>query len=228
MDTPAMRILVVEDDRGISRFIKKGLTEEGFAVDTVFDGEEALHLCLSQPYDLIVLDIMLPEMSGFEVLKTVRKKGSYVPVIFLTAKDDQKDIIHGLNLGADDYLVKPFSFKELLARIRAVVRRGQKQQEMNQITIGDLSLNLLNRTAERGGRQIELSAKEFLLLEYLMKNAGQVLTRTMILDKVWGYDFDTSSNIIDVHINRLRAKIDKPFDQNLLHTIKGVGYVLQD
>ena len=228
METNAMRILVVEDDRGVSRFISKGLTEEGFAVDTIFDGEEALHLCLSQIYDLIVLDIMLPGLSGFEILKTVRKKGSSVPVIFLTSKDDQKDIIHGLNLGADDYLVKPFSFQELLARIRAVVRRGQKQQEMNQLTIGDLSLNLINRIAERGGRQIELSAKEFLLLEYLMKNAGQVLTRTMILDKVWGYDFDTSSNIIDVHINRLRAKIDKPFDRNLVHTIKGVGYVLQD
>jgi len=227
MDTP-MRILVVEDDRGVSRFIKKGLTEEGFAVDTVFDGEEALHLSLSQIYDLIVLDIMLPELSGFEVLKALRKKGYSVPVIFLTAKDDQTDIVHGLNLGADDYLVKPFSFPELLARMRAVLRRGQQQQELRQLTIGDLTLNLISRSAERCGLQIELSAKEFLLLEYLMKNAGQVLTRTMILDKVWGYDFDTASNIIDVHINRLRAKIDKPFDRNLIHTIKGVGYVLQD
>ena len=223
-----MRILLVEDDTGASRFIRKGLQEEGYTVDVAFDGEEGLHLATSQTYDLIILDIMLPEMSGFEALKGTRKKGIMTPAIFLTARDDKEDIVHGLELGADDYLIKPFSFPELLARIKAVLRRGQKDIELSMLTVADLSLSIFNRTARRGEKDIELSAKEFSLLEYLMCNAGQILTRTMILEHVWGYDFDTSSNIIDVHINRLRMKIDRDFQTKLIHTIKGVGYVLKD
>ena len=223
-----MRILLVEDDTGASRFIRKGLHEEGYTVDVAFDGEEGLHLATSQNYDLIIMDVMLPEMSGFEALKSVRKKGVMTPVIFLTARDEKEDVVHGLELGADDYLIKPFSFPELLARIKAVLRRGQKDIELSMLTVADLSLSIFNRTARRGEKDIELSAKEFSLLEYLMCNAGQILTRTMILEHVWGYDFDTSSNIIDVHINRLRMKIDRDFQTKLIHTIKGVGYVLKD
>ncbi len=223
-----MRILLVEDDTGASRFIRKGLQEKGYAIDVAFDGEEGLHCATAQAYDLIILDIMLPEMSGFEVLKGIRKKGILTPVIFLTARDEKEDVIHGLELGADDYLIKPFSFSELLARIKAVLRRGQKDLELSKLTVDDLTLNLMNRTATRGDKVIELSGKEFMLLEYLMQNAGQILTRTMILDQVWGYDFDPSTNIIDVHINRLRNKIDRDFPHKLIHTIKGVGYVLTD
>jgi heavy metal response regulator len=223
-----MRILLVEDDKGASRFIKKGLQEKGYTIDVAFDGEEGLHFATSQVYDLIILDIMLPEMSGFEVLKGIRKKGIITPVIFLTARDEKEDVVHGLELGADDYLIKPFSFAELLARIKAILRRGQKDIELSKLTVDDLTLNLMNRSARRGDKDIELSAKEFVLLEYLMRNAGQILTRTMILEHVWGYDFDTSTNIIDVHINRLRAKVDKDFPHKLIHTIKGVGYVLTD
>jgi heavy metal response regulator len=223
-----MRILLVEDDIGASRFIRKGLQEEGNTVDVAFDGEEGLHLATSQTYDLIILDIMLPEISGFALLKDARKKGVMIPVIFLTARDEKKNVVHGLELGADDYLIKPFSFPELLARIKAVLRRGQKDIALSKLTVADLTLSIMNRTARRAGREIELSTKEFTLLEYLMRNAGQILTRTMILEQVWGYDFDTSSNIIDVHINRLRMKIDKDFPAKLIHTIKGVGYVLKD
>jgi len=222
-----MRVLIVEDDKGASRFIKKGLTEEGFVVETVFDGEEGLFMATHQQFDLIILDIMLPEMNGFEVIKGIRAKGVTTPVIFLTAKDQQDDLIHGFDLGADDYLVKPFAFAELLARIRAVLRRGQKENESVKITINELCLDRLSRSAERDGTPIELSAKEYLLLEYLMLNAGHVLTRTMILEHVWGYNFDTNSNIIDVHINRVRSKVDKGFPRKLIHTIKGVGYVLK-
>ncbi|MEI6126227.1 MAG: response regulator transcription factor [Pseudomonadota bacterium] len=222
-----MRILLVEDDKGASRFIKKGLTEKGYVVDAVFDGEEGLYMATSQTYDLIILDILLPEMNGFEVLKGIRKHGIVTAVIFLTAKDEKSDVVHGLELGADDYLIKPFSFPELEARIKAVLRRGQKDFESSRLTVADLTLNLISRAAERAGQVIELSGKEFSLLEYLLRNSGQILTRTMILENVWGYDFDTASNIIDVHINRLRTKIDKDREIKLIKTIKGVGYVLR-
>ncbi len=222
-----MRVLLVEDDSGVSRFIKKGLKEEGYVVDAAFDGEEGLHLALSQTYDLIILDILLPEMNGYGVLRKIREKGVVIPVICLTAKDEKEDIIKGLELGADDYLVKPFSFSELLARIKAVLRRGMKDVELSKLAVFDLSLDLINRKACRNGKDIELSGKQFLLLEYLMRNAEQILTRTMILENVWGYNFDTSSNIIDVHINHLRMKVDKNSPQKLIHTIKGVGYVFK-
>jgi len=222
-----MRILIVEDDKGASRFICKGLTEAGYVVDAVFDGEEGLFMATTQSYDLIILDIMLPELNGYGVLKGIRKKGIVTPVIILTAKDSREDVVHGLDLGADDYLVKPFAFAELLARMRAVLRRGQKEQQISLLQVAGLNLDCIKRTATRKGSLVELSNKEYQLLEFFMRNAGQVLTRTMILENVWGYDFDTSSNIIDVHVNRLRAKIDSDPDAKLIHTIKGVGYVFK-
>ncbi len=222
-----MRILIVEDDKGTVRFIKKGLSEEGFMVDAVFEGDEGLFMASTETYDLIILDVMLPEINGFEVLKGIRKKGVSTPVLFLTAKDEKEDIIHGLDLGADDYLIKPFAFAELLARIRAVLRRGQTSDQMQKLIIGNLILDRVKRQARRDSEIVELTAREFQLLEYMMRNAGQILTKTMILERVWGYDFDTRSNIIEVHMNRLRAKVDKGFGTNLIHTVRGVGYVLK-
>jgi len=222
-----MKILLVEDDRSISGFITKGLKEMFYAVDSAFDGEEGLHLALSQSYDMIILDIMLPEMDGWKVLETIRKEQVKTPVIILTAIDAKEDIVRGLELGADDYLVKPFSFMEFLARIKAILRRGQPDTDLSILTVGNLTLDLIGRTVRRDEKDIELSGKEFMLLEYLMRNQGQILTRTMILESVWGYNFDTESNIIDVHINHLRKKIDGSFQPKLIRTIKGVGYVLK-
>jgi heavy metal response regulator len=222
-----MRILVVEDDKGTARFIQKGLSEEGFMTDVVYGGEDGQFMASTQIYDLIILDVMLPEINGFEVLRTIRQKGVSTPVLFLTAKDEKEDIIHGLDLGADDYLVKPFAFAELLARIRAVLRRGQPGEPIKKLIVGDLVLDRVTRQACRGDKIIELTAKEFQLLEYMMRNKGQILTKTMILDRVWGYDFDTQSNIIEVHVNRLRAKVDKDFNTKLINTVRGVGYVIK-
>jgi heavy metal response regulator len=222
-----MRILVVEDDKGTARFIQKGLSEEGFMTDVVSGGEEGMFMATTEIYDLIILDVMLPEINGFEVLKGIRQKGVSTPVLFLTAKDEKEDIIHGLDLGADDYLVKPFAFAELLARIRAVLRRGQTGDPTQKLIVGDLVLDRVGRQARRNDTVIELTAKEFQLLEYMMRNTGQILTKTMILDRVWGYDFDTQSNIIEVHVNRLRAKVDKDFSTKLIHTVRGVGYVIK-
>ena len=223
-----MKVLLVEDDKTVTPFLEKGLKEKNYIVDVAFDGEEGLHLALSQSYDIIILDIMLPKLDGWEILKSIRNKQVETPVIFLTAKDTKNDIVKGLELGADDYLVKPFSFVELLARIRAIIRRESKDVELSQLTVGNLTLDLIARTAQRDKEKIELSSKEFLLLEYLMRNAGQILTRTMILENIWGYNFDTESNIIDVHISHLRNKIDKNSASKLIHTIKGVGYVIKD
>ena len=222
-----MRILVVEDDKGTARFIQKGLSEEGFITDVVSGGEEGMFMATTEIYDLIIMDVMLPEINGFEVLKGIRQKGVSTPVLFLTAKDEKEDIIHGLNLGADDYLVKPFAFAELLARIRAVLRRGQIGDPTQKLIVGDLVLDRVGRQARRKDTVIELTAKEFQLLEYMMRHPGQILTKTMILDRVWGYDFDTQSNIIEVHVNRLRAKVDKDFSTKLIHTVRGVGYVIK-
>lgn len=222
-----MRILIVEDDRGTSRFIEKGFVELGITVDTAYDGADGQLLALTQDYDLIILDVSLPEMDGFTLLKLVRKQGIVTPVIFLTARSDQADIINGLDLGADDYLVKPFTFAELSARVRAILRRGQGTQQDDLVTVENLTLNRRTREVERDGHPIELSATEFKLLNYLMSSHGQVLTRTMILEQVWGYSFDTNSNVIDVHINRLRAKLDKDYSPKLIHTVVGVGYVLK-
>ncbi|BBO91711.1 heavy metal response regulator transcription factor [Desulfosarcina ovata] len=222
-----MHVLVVEDDGGTRRFLEKGLKEAGFAVDAVATGEDGLYMAIHTLYDLIILDVMLPGPDGYEVLAALRNRRIETPVLFLTAKDRKSDIVHGLELGADDYLVKPFSFAELLARIRAVARRGQATSPDQEIVIGDLVLDRLKREVHRAGKKIELTAKEFQLLEYMMRNPGYVLTRTMILEQVWGYNFDTQSNIIDVHINRLRAKVDKGFGKKMLRTIRGMGYVIE-
>ena len=221
-----MKVLLVEDDSSVAHFIEKGLRENCFSVDTAENGEDGLYLAAGENYDLIILDIMLPRLSGDKILSRLRESDNSTPVIFLTAKDSVGDIVNGLNLGADDYMVKPFSFHELLARINAIRRRG-KEASLPILKIADLTLNQITREVRRGDAAIELTPKEYSLLEFFMRNAGQVLTRTMISEHVWNYDFDSMTNIIDVHINHLRSKIDKNFSPKLIHTIKGVGYVLK-
>ena len=222
-----MRLLVVEDDKNIARFVKKGLEENYFAVDMAYDGEEGLYLALHERYDLLILDIMLPKTNGIEILQSIRERGINTPVIFLTAKDTERDIVQGLNVGADDYMVKPFSINELLARVRAILRRG-KTELVSELTVADLTMDSKTHKVFRGGKRIDLTPKEYALLEYLMRNEGQVLTRTMISECIWDYHFDSLTNVVDVHIYHLRNKIDKDFKPKLLHTIKGVGYVLEE
>jgi two-component system copper resistance phosphate regulon response regulator CusR len=221
-----MKILFVEDDKDIAHFVKKGLEENYLAVDTAYDGEEGVYLALHERYDLFILDIMLPKLDGIEILKSIRENGIDTPVIFLTAKDAEKDIVKGLNFGADDYMVKPFSINELLARVRAILRRD-KAQWVSELKVADLIVDLKTHKVFRGGKRIDLTPKEYALLEYLVRNEGQILTRTMISESIWDYHFDSLTNVIDVHIYHLRNKIDKGFNPQLLHTIKGVGYVLE-
>jgi heavy metal response regulator len=223
-----MKILLVEDDKGIARFVKKGLLENSFSVDVAFDGEDGLFLALHRGYDLIILDIMLPKMDGIEILKRMRRTEIQTPVIFLTAKDSEKDIVQGLNSGADDYITKPFSFNELLARIRALLRREKSSGFSPRLQVADLILEFDKHRVLRGNTRIELTPKEYALLELFMRHPGQIITRTMIAEKVWDYHFDSGTNIIDVHVSHLRNKIDKDFETRLLHTVKGVGYVLED
>ena len=221
-----MKVLFVEDDKSIAHFVKKGLEENYLAVDTAYDGEEGLYLALNERYDLFILDIILPKIDGIEILKSIREKNIDTPVIFLTAKDAEMDIVKGLNLGADDYMVKPFSINELLARVRAILRRD-KAKWVSQLKIADLVMDLKTHKVFRGGKRIDLTPKEYTLLEYLMRNEGQIMTRTMISESIWDYHFDSLTNVIDVHVYHLRNKIDKGFNPQLLHTIKGVGYVLE-
>lgn len=222
-----MRVLIVEDDPGIGSFVKKGLTEMSCAVDLAHDGLDAFHLACTEAYDCLILDLMLPGKDGFSILRDLRERDVHTPVICLTARDGVEDRIKGLNLGADDYLPKPFRFAELWARMNAVIRRGQGLAT-RPILIADMTLDLLNRTVIRGGRRIDLTQREFALIQYLGKNAGRVLTRTMILDHVWNMQQDPLTNVVDVHINRLRRKIDHGFEKPLLHTMRGVGYVLRE
>jgi len=221
-----MKILLVEDDRHVARFVEKGLRENSFSVDIAENGEDGLYLATEESYDLIILDIMLPFLTGDKILHHLREAGNNIPAIFLTAKDSTTNIVNGLNLGADDYIVKPFSLHELLARIRAILRRG-KESSQSVLKIADLTLNQVTREIRRGGIDIELTPKEYSLLEYFMRAEGHVLTRTMISEHIWNYDFDPMTNIIDVHINHLRSKIDKNFSPKLIHSVKGVGYVLK-
>jgi len=223
-----MRILLVEDDKNIVRFVKKGLLENSFSVDVATDGEEGLDSVLRMKYDLIVLDIMLPKMDGVEVLKRLRGFGIRTPVVFLTAKDSVGDIVQGLNSGADDYLTKPFSFSELVARIQAILRREKAAPPPSRLQAADLVLEPDGHRVFRGKSKIELTPKEYALLEFFMRHPGQIITRSMISEKIWDYHFDTSTNIVDVHVSNLRSKIDKDFEPKLLHTVKGVGYVLED
>jgi len=223
-----MRILLVEDDKGIVRFVKKGLLENSFSVDVATNGEEGIDSALHMQYDLIVLDILLPKLDGREVLKKIRSMDIRTPVIFLTAKDSESDIVHGLNLGADDYLTKPFSFNELLARIQAILRRGRPISSFSRLQLANLILEPDGHRVYRGKVKIELTPKEYALLEFFMRHPGEIVTRTMISEKIFDYHFDTSTNVIDVHVSHLRNKIDKDFEPKLLHTVKGVGYVLED
>ena len=222
-----MRILVVEDEKKVASFIKRGLEEEEFTVDVAHDGEEGLHMGGTNPYDLILMDIMLPKMDGLSVIKELRKKDVNTPVLCLTAKDAVEDIVSGLDSGSDDYLTKPFAFAELLARVRALVRRGAKDRGA-EIHFADLRLDPVSHKVWRGNKEIELTAKEYALLEYFIRNPNQVLTRTMIAEHVWDYSFDSFTNIIDVYVNYLRKKIDRDFDRKLIHTVRGVGYVLKE
>jgi DNA-binding response OmpR family regulator len=221
-----MRILVVEDDRKVASFIRQGLEEEGHTVEAAADGDAALDLLLgADPYDLIVLDVMIPKRDGFAVLKAARQSGVLSPVIMLTARDSVADKVTGLDLGADDYLAKPFAFDELLARVRALFRRGSERRAPV-LRLADLTLDPATRKVERGGRRIELTTREWALLEYFMRNAGRILTRPMLVQHVWGLDFDPESNIVDVYVGYLRRKIDGDGGARLVHTIRGVGYMV--
>ncbi len=222
-----VRLLVVEDEAKVASFIKRGLEEESYAVDVAVDGEEAVSMSDVYDYDLLVLDIMLPKMDGLEVLSHIRKKNNSIPVILLTAKDMVEDKVKGLDMGADDYVTKPFAFDELLARIRALLRRG-KAEESLRLVIDDLVLDPVTHKVTRQGKEIPLTTKEYSLLEYFMRNPGRILTRTMISEHVWSIKFDTFTNVIDVYINYLRNKIDKDYAKKLLHTVRGVGYMLKD
>jgi heavy metal response regulator len=221
-----MRILVVEDEKKVAGFIKKGLEEEGYAIDVAFDGREGLLMALDGVHDLIILDINLPKLDGLGVLQEFRKNQGTTPVLLLTVRAAIEDKVLGLDTGADDYLTKPFSFQELLARIRALLRRRVKASPPL-LQVADLTLDPARRLVSRGTEKIDLSTKEFALLDYFMRNPGRVLTRTMIAEHVWDYDFDPMSNIIDVYVNYLRKKIDTGREPKLIHTVRGVGYVLQ-
>jgi heavy metal response regulator len=221
-----MRLLVVEDEKKVASFLKKGLEEEHYAVDVAYDGEEALDMAEVYDYDLVLLDIMLPKVDGMTVLKSIREKDNFVPILMLTAKDSVENIVEGLDAGCDDYLTKPFAFSELLARVRALLRREREAKD-SVLEIADLRLSLPTHEVIRGEEKIELTAKEFALLEYFMRNPNRVLTRTMISEHVWDYHFDTDTNVIDVYVNFLRKKIDRDFDVKLLHTIRGVGYMMK-
>jgi len=221
-----MRILVVEDDPSVSGFILKGLREEHYAVDLAIDGEAGLSMADLTPYDLIILDIMLPKVSGFEVCQRLRATRNTTPILLLTARETVEDRVLGLDTGADDYLTKPFAFAELLARIRALLRRGQPSTPM-QLTIADLELDPVTHKVWRSGKEIGLTNKEYTLLEYLLRNAGRVLTRTAITEHVWDIHYDSVTNIVDVHIKALRNKMDRDMSPQLIHTVRGVGYVLK-
>lgn len=222
-----MRLLVVEDEPALLKSIARRLNEEGYSIDTAEDGEEAQDFIETAEYDCIILDIMLPAIDGLTILKRLRNNRVNTPVLILTAMDAIDDRVKGLDLGADDYLAKPFSFDELLARIRALLRRQVETRE-TVVTIADLALDTISHTVIRDGKNIELTAKEYSILEYMLKNKGRLLTRSQIVDHVWNYDFDGNSNIVDVYIRYLRKKIDDNFDNKLIHTVRGSGYILQD
>jgi two-component system OmpR family response regulator len=222
-----MRILVVEDDLEAQRYLVNGLKEAGHVVDDAGDGEVGLTLALSRPYDSMIIDRMLPKMDGLKLVEDIRTHGNTTPVLFLSALSEVDDRVKGLKAGGDDYLTKPYAFVELLARLDALMRRRHPAAVKTRLQVGDLELDLLTRTAKRAETSIDLQPREFRLLEYLMRHASQVVTRTMLLESVWEYHFDPQTNVIDVHISRLRAKIDKGFEAPLLHTVRGAGYMIR-
>ncbi len=222
-----MRILIVEDEKKVASFIKKGLEEEYFAVDIAYDGKEGLKLITSEEYDIIIMDIMLPYLDGISLVKEIRRRNILSPVLMLTVKDSLKDKVEGLNSGADDYLTKPFAFEELLARLRALLRRNEKSKS-SILKVGDLILDLQSHKVLINNQEIILTPKEYSILEYLMRNSNKVISRTKLIEHVYDYHFDTETNIIDVYINKVRTKIDNNSDKQLIHTIRGIGYILKD
>ena len=223
-----MRILFIEDDIKIVSFVVKGLEAAGFAVDHAADGEDGLHLALTEPYDLAIIDLMLPKLDGWSVIETLRSQKSNLPILTLSAKRGVGDRVKGLQLGSDDYLTKPFAFTELLARIQALIRRASGVSEPTSLTLSSLSMNLLTREVVRDNHTINLQPAEFSLLEYLIRNAGRVVSKTMIMEHVWNYNFDPHTNVVEVRVCRLRDKVDKDFTNKLIHTVRGVGYVLKE
>jgi two-component system OmpR family response regulator len=222
-----MRVLIVEDDLTIAGFLMKGFKEAGFAVDHAAEGETGLHLATTEPYDVAIVDLMLPRLDGLSLIQRMRGKKIRTPVIILSAKHSVDDRVKGLQTGGDDYLTKPFAFSELLARVQALIRRATGATDSNRLVVGDLTLDLITRKVTRDGREIEeLRPREFALLEYLMRNASRVVSKTMILSHVWNYSFDPRTNVVDVLVFRLREKIDKDFDRKMLQTVRGIGYVL--
>ena len=221
-----MRLLLAEDERDLNRIITKKLTSSGYSVDSFFDGQEAIDVLAYTDYDAVILDIMMPKADGFAVLRAIRDAGKTTPVLFLTARDAVSDRVKGLDSGANDYLIKPFSFDELLARIRAMTRTSFGAAD-NLLTVADITLDTKTQVVRRAGREVTLSAKEYALLEYLLRHQGQTLTRSQISDHVWNFDFDYDSNIVDVYIRYLRNKVDKPFPNKLIHTVRGFGYVMR-
>jgi two-component system, OmpR family, copper resistance phosphate regulon response regulator CusR len=222
-----MKILIVEDEPKTGAYIKLGLTQAGFTVHVAKNGWDGLHLALTEPYDLVVLDVMLPGLDGWEVIRRIRLEKKSMPVLFLTARDEVDDRVRGLELGADDYLAKPFAFPELLARIRTRLRRGQAVPALDKLSVADLEMDLLRRRVMRAGKKIDLTAKEFALLELLVRRAGEVLPRMLIASQVWDMNFQSETNAIDVAVRRLRAKIDDSFEVKLIQTVRGIGYVLE-
>jgi two-component system, OmpR family, copper resistance phosphate regulon response regulator CusR len=222
-----VRVLIIEDEPKSAAYLCKGLSEHGYVADLAGNGEDGLYLAQTSEYDLLILDIMLPRRDGWSVMRELRRSGKQTPVLFLTARDSVPDRVKGLDLGADDYLVKPFAFSELLARVRTVLRRGPGRRNES-LCFADLELDPLSHKATRAGKRLDLTPKEFLLLALFVRRAGEVLSRTLIAEQVWDMNFDCGTNVVDVHVRRLRAKVDDPFDKKLIHTIRGVGYVLEE
>jgi DNA-binding response OmpR family regulator len=222
-----MRILVVEDEKKVASFISKGLEEELYQVDVANDGKEGLAMAIDQEYDLIISDVMMPNLNGFQLTEELRKQSIHAPILLLTVKDSVQDKVSGLNIGADDYLTKPFSFDELTARVRALLRRRDSNKD-NFLTIGDLKVDLLAHQVKRAEKEIVLTPKEFSILEYLMRNKNRIISRTKLIEHVYDYHFDPGTNVIDVYINKLRQKIDQDFAKPLIHTVRGLGYVIKD
>ncbi|MBM6443454.1 heavy metal response regulator transcription factor [Pseudomonas sp. MIL9] len=221
-----MKLLVAEDELKTGIYLQKGLTEAGFSVDRVINGNDALQLILERSYDLLILDVMLPGLNGWDVLRKIRAAGASVPVLFLSARDGVEDRVKGLDLGADDYMVKPFAFSELLARVRVLLRRATPPSSQTHLTIGDLELDLLKHQAFRGGKRIDLTAKEFSLLKFMLQHRGEVLPKSLIASQVWNIHLESGTNVIEVAVRRLRAKIDDNFESKLIHTSRGMGYVI--
>jgi len=223
-----MRILLIEDDEKVGSLIARGLREEGFVVDRARDGEEGLRMGLKEHYDTAIVDIMLPKLDGLSLIEELRRQKVNTPILILSAKRSVDDRVRGLQTGSDDYLTKPFAFSELLARVQALIRRTSTVSEPNSLAVGDLSIDLITRVVKRGDKEIPLQPKEYALLEYLARNAGKVVSRTMIMEHVWDYNFDPMTNVVEARISKLRDKIDKDFDTKLLHTVWGAGYVLKE